>query len=268
MLERADPGKDMAAALLALMDGFRISQAIAVAAELGIADRLVNGPVACDTLASAVCADPDTLYRLLRALASVGVFTECRPHTFALTLLAEPLRSDHPQSMRAIARYNRQDWYWQPWAHLLDAVRTGQAAFDRVHGIPLFTYLATHFDAAAVFNAAMTGGTHRKADLVGAYDFAPLRLVVDIGGGQGGVLAAILKSHPHLRGILFDLPSVVAGAAPGLEAAGALDRCKIVGGDFFVSVPEGGDAYVLSQVLHDWDDEQATAILQSCHRAD
>jgi SAM-dependent methyltransferase len=259
--------RERATALRAMLGGFRLAQAVAVAAELRVADRLAGGPVPSEDLARAVGADADALYRLLRALAAEGIFTESPPGTFGLTPLAEPLRADHPQSVRPQARLVAQEFWWGAWGHLLEAVRTGGVAFERIHGAPLFAYLDAHPDAAGIFDGAMSGTSPWKAALAAAYDFAPVRLVVDVGGGQGALLAAVLRAHPHLRGVLFDTPAVVAGARRFLDAAGLADRCRIVGGDFFASVPEGGDAYLLSQVLHDWDDERAAAILRSCHRA-
>jgi len=258
---------DAPAVLGKLLGGYLLGQAVMVAAELGIADHLAAGSVPVAALAPAVGADPDALYRLLRALAGEGVFTEAAPRAFALTPLAEPLRTDHPRSVRARARLFRQEWVWRPWGHLLEAVREGGVAFERVYGVPFFAYLGAHPDAAAVFDAAMTGGTGSRAGLAAAYDFAPLGTVVDVGGGQGGLLAAVLRAHPHLRGVLFDQPQVVAGAAPVLRAAGVADRCEVVGGDFFAAVPAGGDAYLLSQILHDWDDARATALLRVLHQA-
>src|SRR5262249_39805660 len=153
----------------------------------------------------------DALYRLLRALAGAGGFTEAAPRAFALTPLAEPLRTDHRRSVRPLARLLRPEWHWRPWGHLLEAVRGGGGAFGPVYGVPFCAYLGAHPEAAAVFDAAMTGGTGGRAGLAAAYDFAPLGTVVDVGGGQGGLLAAVLRAHPHLRGVLFDQPAVVAG---------------------------------------------------------
>ncbi|MDQ3701986.1 MAG: acetylserotonin O-methyltransferase [Chloroflexota bacterium] len=268
MVEQMRQGQDAATALRPLLTGYWLSQALLVAAELGVADRLADGPLSCGVLAQQVGADEDALYRVLRALAGAGVFTESAPRTFALTALAEPLRTDHPRSVRPLARLFRQEWLWRPWGQLLEAVQTGSAVFQKIHGAPFFAYLGEHPDAAAVFDAAMTAGAPAgRSALAEAYDFAPLRTVVDIGGGEGALLAALLRSHPHLQGILFDQPAVVAGASAHLQAAGVAERCQIVGGDFFAAVPEGGDAYVLSQILHDWDDARATVILKNCHRA-
>jgi hypothetical protein len=254
-------------ALLRMMIGYWISKALNVAAELGLADLLRNDPRSSDELADACGADPAALYRLLRALASVGVFTEVEGRRFALTPLAELLRSDVPGSMRALARMYGSEQY-RAWNGLLESVRTGEPAFERTFGASYFDYLAQNPESGAVFNEAMTGWTTQVADAaVAAYDFAGLDTIVDVGGGHGLLLATILRAHPKVRGVLFDLPHVVAGAQPLLEAAGVADRCTVVSGDFFVSVPEGGDAYLLAQILHDWDDERCRTILQNCSRA-
>jgi hypothetical protein len=253
--------------LLRLMTGYWVAQAVHVAAELGVADLLREGPRPSDELAAACGAHPPTLHRLLRALASVGVFVEVAGGGFALTPLAEPLRSDVPGSMRALARMYGAEQY-RAWGDLLESVRTGAPAFDRVFGASYFDYLAGEPAAGAVFNEAMTGWTARLADAVAAaYPFAGTETVVDVGGGHGLLLATLLRAHPALRGVLFDRPQVTAGARPLLEAQGVADRCATVGGDFFAAVPAGGDVYVLAQILHDWDDERCGVILANCRRA-
>jgi hypothetical protein len=159
-------------------------------------------------------------------------------------------------------------WIWHAWSQLLEGVRTGQTAFDLVHGVPLFTYLEQHPEAAAVFNQYMgERGDNRHTAFAAAYDFSGMHLVVDVGGGHGAALSAILQANPALRGLLFDLPQIAAGAKEHLVAAGVADRCDTVGGDFFAAVPAGGDAYLLSGILHDWDDERALQILRNCRRA-
>ena len=221
---------DAPAALGTLLGGFMLGQAVMVAAELGVADHLEAGPVPVAALAPAVGADPEALYRLLRALAGEGVFTEAAPRAFALTPLAEPLRTDHPRSLRPLARLFRQEWFWRPWGHLLEAVRDGGVAFETVHGVPSSRTSARARPRRRCSSTAMTGGTGGRAELAAAYDFAPLGTVVDVGGGQGGLLAAVLRAHPHLRGVLFDQPAVVAGAARCC-AGGIAARCEVVGGD-------------------------------------
>ena len=264
-------GDDVAApvALLRMMTGYWVSKALSVAAELGLADLLRDGPRTTDELAAACGADAPTLYRLLRALASVGVFTETagEGRRFALTPLAELLRSDVPGSMRALARMYGSEQY-RAWDGLLDSVRTGSPAFDREFGASYFDYLTRSPGAGVVFNEAMTGWTTQVASAVAAaYAFAGSETVVDVGGGHGLLLATVLRAHPEMRGVLFDLPQVVAGAQPLLAAEGVADRCMAVGGDFFASVPEGGSVYMLAQILHDWDDDRCRVILQNCRRA-
>ncbi len=270
MSERESQHGDLAPppeTLLRMMTSYWASQAVYVAAKLGIADLLAEGPVACDTLAAATGSHAPSLYRLLRTLASAGVFTESAPGHFAITPTAALLRSGTPDSMRSLAIIYAEECY-QAWGDMLHAIRTGEPAFEHHYGMPAFEYFARHPEVGQVFNEAMIGYTHRVASAaVAAYDFSPFAVVVDVGGGHGALLAAILRAHPAARGILFDLPHVMEGAAGFLEEAGVADRCERAGGDFFTAVPAGGDAYVLSQILHDWDDERCLAILRQCRRA-
>ena len=255
------------ATLLQMMTGYWVSQALHVAAKLGIADLLADGPVDCKDLAAATNTHAPSLQRVLRALASVGVFTEVSPGSFALTPLAELLRTETPGSMRALAIMYAEEQY-QAWGELLHSVRTGETGFEQQFGMGYFEYLAQHPESDRVFNEAMTGWTHQLVGaVVDTYDFSPFKTVVDVGGGYGALLAAILQSNPSTRGILFDLPHVVASAEEQLGVTEVVDRCTFVSGDFFVEVPAGGDAYVLSQILHDWDDERCVTILAQCRRA-
>ena len=255
------------ATLLQMMTGYWVSQALHVAAKLGIADLLADGPVDCEDLAAATDTHAPSLQRVLRALASVGVFTEVSPGSFALTPLAELLRTETPGSMRALAIMYAEEQY-RAWGELLHSVRTGEMAFDHQFGMGYFEYLAQHPEADRVFNEAMTGWTHQLVGaVVDTYDFSPFKTIVDVGGGYGALLAAILRSNPGTRGVLFEQPHVVASAEEQVVAAGVADRCTFVSGDFFAAVPTGGDAYVLSQILHDWDDERCVAILGQCRRA-
>ena len=250
--------------LFQMMTGYWGSQAVYVAAKLGIADFLADGPVSCEDLAAATHTHAPSLRRVLRALASVGVFAEAAPGHFALTPLAALLRTGTSDSMRALAIMYAEEQY-RAWADLLHSVRTGETAFEHQFGMGYFAYLAQHPEADRVFNQAMISWTNQVAGaVVGTYDFSPFGTVVDVGGGYGTLLAAILRSNPAARGILFDLPHVVAGAEEFLTVAGAADRCTRIGGDFFAAVPVGGDAYVLAQILHDWDDERCMAILTQC----
>ena len=257
-----------AADLRRLIVGYRLSQALHVAARLGVADLLKNGPMSVDELARAVGAHPESLYRLMRLLASEGVFAESAPRRFSLTPRAGLLRSDVPGSLRVRAIYDCDEAYWQAWGNLMHSVATGEPAFDRTHGVPFFEYMKTHAAVAANFNTVMTDQNAAAAQaVVEAYDFSGLGTLVDVGGGHGSLLAAILAANPLLRGILHDQPHVVATARPTLEAAGVADRCDIIGGDFFKRVPAGGDAYLLKHILHNWDEPRCAAILRNARDA-
>ena len=261
-------GTPPALALLQQALGFWISQAICVVARLGIADLLKDGPLETATLAAAAEVHAPSLSRVLRTLASVGIFAEGEDGRFGLTPRAAPLRRDAPDSIRPYILLVGEAWYSGPAEHLLYSVQTGRPAFERVHGADFFTFLARDPAAAAVFDAAMTSrSAQENAAIAAAYDFSGLGTLIDVGGGHGSLLAAILGATPGLRGVLFDRPQVVAEARHHLEAAGLGGRCEVVAGDFFVSLPAGGDAYMLKRVLHDWDDERAGAILRNCHRA-
>ena len=254
--------------LLRMTNAFQVSQAIHVAAALGIADLLGDGPSSADELAEATGAHAPTLYRLLRALASVGVFAEKTDGRFGLTPLAERLRTDAPRSLRAWARLIGEPYGWRSWGHLLHSVRTGKPAFPELYGTSAWEYRAEHPEEDAVFNAAMTALSSGVVDaVVRSYDFSGIGVLVDVGGGEGELLAAILAANPSLRGILFDQPHVVGTVGALLERAGVADRCQVVGGSFFEAVPTGADAYLLKSVIHDWDDAAAIEILHVCRAA-
>jgi hypothetical protein len=249
-----------------IITGYWQSQAVYVAAELGIADLLKGGPKPVSELAAATETDPDALFRLLRALASIGVFTETSAKTFALTPMAEMLRSDAPQSMRSLARMAGGEQF-QAWADLLYSVRTGKTAFDHRFGMPVFDFLAANPEQAQIFDGAMVGIHGREtAAVIAAYDFGPIKVLADIGGGNGSNLSAILQSQPALRGILFDLPHVVERARSAIDAAGVPNRCQLVGGSFFEDVPAGADAYLMRHIIHDWDEEKSQTILRCIRR--
>jgi hypothetical protein len=251
-----------------LLTGFRASDLIAAAAELGLADLLADGPRSSAELAERAAADPDALHRVLRALAQLGVFAMLDDGRFALTPLGEPLRSDVPGSLRPLARFWGVECNRRPWLRLEHTVRTGQTAFDHIYGVSWIEYLAAHPDVAAIFNAGMTGLTAAVTDaVVAAYDFSPFGTIVDIGGGNGTLMVAILAAQDGPRGIVFDLPHARDGALERLSAAGLAARCEVVGGDFFESVPTGADAYLLKWIIHDWDDQRSVAILRACRRA-
>jgi SAM-dependent methyltransferase len=251
-----------------MVTGYYISQAIYVAAKLGIADRLTDGPHSSAELAHATGTHPPSLHRLLRLLASAGVFAELDDGRFALTPIGSYLQTETPGSLRAVALQFAGPWHSRGWSDLLYSIQTGEIAFDHLFGMGIFPYLTQHPEDAAIFDAAMTAfSTQTAAAVVTAYDFSPFRTIVDVGGGHGALLRAILQATPAARGILFGLPHVVEGAKKQIEAAGLAERCAVVGGDFFASVPSGGDAYIFSVVIHDWNDEQSGTILKNCHRA-
>lgn len=255
------------AALMELLMGGFVTQSISVAARFGVADALAAGPRQADDIAAGVGAHAPALYRVLRVLGDFGVLTELPGRRFALTPLGELLRSDHGTSLRGLADHFGSHFHRAAWSHLYESVRTGEPAFELAHGEPQFDYYRTHPEAAAVFDAAMTSVASAIYATLEAYDFGRFGTVADIGGGNGAYLSGILSAHPRLRGILFDLPDVVQRAHPVLSKAGVVDRCEIAGGSFFDGVPAGADAYVLTAVVHDWDDERCVRILRNCRAA-
>jgi hypothetical protein len=249
--------------------GSRFAQVVYVAAELGLADLLANGPRSIDDLATATSTNPAALARLVRALAAIEVVREHANGDIELTDVGAPLRSDVPGSLRSYYRFVLHDTFWRSWGGLLESVRTNQPAVERIFGRPVFEVWASDPETIAIVNEGfgqMTSGVAGPA-LLNAYDLSSVTRLVDVGGGNGALLATILRARPHLHGILFDLPHVSANAEPVLAEAGVLDRCAIRGGDFFVSVPEGGDAYLLHQIIHDWGDDRAISILRACRAA-
>jgi hypothetical protein len=250
-----------------MITGFWISQAIYAAAKLGIADLVKEGPKPCEELAQATGTQPQTLYRLLRALASIGVFHESEEGCFGLTPSAAYLQTGVPGSLRAFAIMHSELLY-RPHGEVLYSMQTGETAFNHVCGQELFPYLTQHPAAATIFDEAMTSYTTQVAGaVVAAYDFSQFGTLVDVGGGQGTLLTAVLQASPALRGVLFDLPHVAEDAKRRLAAAGLAERCTISGGDFFAAVPSGGDAYLLKWIIHDWDDERSVTLLKHCHQA-
>ena len=255
------------AVLLQMMTGYWVSQAIYVAAKLGIADLVADGPVDLRRLASATATDASSLHRLMRALAGVGIFTEAAPGQYGLTPLAALLRSGTPDSMRALAITYNEEMY-RSWGELLYSVQTGGVGFEKLYGTLPFPYFAQYPEADRVFNDAMISWSNQVAGAVSStFDFSPFRTIADIGGGHGALLAGILQRYPSANGILFDQPHVVAGAEAYLRDASVADRCSCIGGDFFQAVPAGADAYIMAQILHDWNDDRCTTILAQCRRA-
>jgi O-methyltransferase domain/Dimerisation domain len=255
------------AALLRLAAGSWLSQAIYVVAKLGIADLLAAGPASSTKLAEVTGTHAGALYRILRALASVGVFAEDNDHRFELTPAAECLCSQTPGSLRAFAVMLGEQEHWRSWGEILHSVRTGQPAFDRVFGVSRFEYFADHPDDARTFSDAMTSRASEENDaIIAAYDFSEFESVTDVGGGQGSLLAAILRATSRTRCVLFDLPHVVATAKEATDHGERPVRYDFVGGSFFDPLPAAG-AYVLKKVVWDWDDERAIAILTNCRAA-
>ena len=249
-----------------LMVGGWITQAVYVAAELGIADSLTDGPRTAEELAEHTHAHGGALYRVLRALATVGIFTEDADRRFSLTPVANCLRSDIPDSLRSFAIMVGAEFY-QSWGNLLHSARTGEPGFQERFGVPFFQYMTEHPDRHAIYDAAMmVHGVAETEPMLDAYDFSAFRTVVDIGGGNGRMLAAILNRYPGVQGILFDLPAVVDRSRAIISELGLSQRCQIVGGDFFASVP-AADAYVLRHIIHDWEDAEAISILRNCRDA-
>ncbi len=264
MLTDPDPSSQVASRMLQLLNAFLAVQTLHVAAALSIPDRLASAPATVDHLATDTGAHTPSLYRLLRMLAAVGVVREEADGRFSLTDLGATLRSDGPDSVRDWALYVGDTATWAAWGRLRDAVMTGEPGFVLAHGLPTYDYLAQHPALGATFDRWMTRQSDQhNAAVVAGYDFSAFRTVADIGGGEGSTLAAILRANASLRGILLDVPKVVANPTP-LEAAGVLDHCEVIGGDMLEGVPSGADAYVLKRVLMIWSDEQATQVLRNC----
>ncbi len=255
-------------AMLQMISGFWISRAIYVAAKLGIADHLGDGHKTANELAAATGTHAPSLYRVLRALASVGVFTEDEKRGFTLTPLSETLRTDAPGSLRAFATVELGEEHYPAWGELMHSVKTGEIAFDRAFGMPVWKFFEQNPENAKTFNDAMTGMTLAVNDAVlSSYDFSSISKIVDVGGGHGSLIASILEANPQMRGVLFDASPGIEGASHRIEDEGIAERCEAIAGDFFESVPSGGDAYILKWIIHDWDDERSVTILKNCHQA-
>ncbi|MBM7773193.1 putative O-methyltransferase YrrM [Actinokineospora baliensis] len=241
------------------------SQLLIAVAELGVADHLGDGESRhVDDLAKLTDSHPGSLYRALRALASIGVFTEVEERVFGLTPLAATLRGDADGSMRDLARYVGLAPRQQAFGALLHSVRTGTPAFDHVHGVSWWEYLTSHGELASVFNAAMGNMSQLvNGATLESYDLSGAKHLVDVGGGKGHLVASILKRYPEMTAVVYDLPRVVPAAEEVLRAEGVADRAKCVGGDFLEWVPDGGDLYIVSWTLHDWDDEDSVALLRN-----
>ncbi len=244
-----------------------LTQMVSVASRLGIADLLKDGAKTSDELAKSTGTDAGALYRLLRGLASVGVFAEIEGHRFELTAMADCLRSDSEFSMKAYAVWGGSECWWRPWENAYEAVKTGKSVFKLTLGMEIFEYFGQHPELADIFNTFMNERIVPIAKAVcAAYDFSKAKKVVDVGGGGGLMLATILKENPHLSGVVQDLPSVIASEGHIIEKVGVAERCKLVSKSFFDDVATGGDIYILSAIIHDWDDESCIKILRNCHK--
>jgi hypothetical protein len=248
--------------------GKLVCDAICAAAEVGVADCLDDAPAGIEQLARRANVHEQSLYRLMRALTTVGVFTEPAPGVFCHTDLSRLLRANAPASIRATALMVGSEWHRGAWARLASSIRSGQSAFEIAFGTPLFEFLASRREAGQVFDAAMTSlSAPTNAALLAAYDFSEYATIADLGGGRGNLLTAILSVYPQMKGILFDSAHVLAEARAQLETARVADRCSVVEGSFFESVPTGADAYILKHIVHDWTDERVATIFSNCARA-
>jgi hypothetical protein len=253
--------------MIQFITGFWTSRAVYIAAKLGIADLLQSGPKTVQELAAATGTHAPSLYRIMRALTSAGVFKKEHDDRFALTPLSETLVTSVPGSVRPFIISELGQEHYPAWGNLMHSVKTGEIAFDNFFGMDIWKYFAQNPDDAAVFNDSMSGMTAAANDaIMSVYDFSQFNTVIDIGGGHGGLITSILQKNPQTKGVLFDAPSVIEGARAKLESAGLTDRCETVGGDFFQAVPAGGDAYVMKWIIHDWEDEKAIKILKNCRQ--
>ncbi|HEY2864674.1 MAG TPA: methyltransferase [Casimicrobiaceae bacterium] len=251
-----------------LLMGFVVSRALQVAAELGLADALADGPKDRDGLAREVGADAVTVHRLMRALAGFGVFEQLPDGRLANTPRSECLRRDKPGSLYGLARMYGDTPFWQTWAGLEHSVRSGEPSFAHVHGTPVFEYLAAHPESARRFDDAMVASSSLMNDaLIEAYDWSRFGTLVDVAGGAGSTLAAILRANPRIRGLLFDLPHVIERSRKYLAQQGVADRCRTETGSFFETIPAGADGYFMKHIIHDWDDADCLRILANCSRA-
>lgn len=253
------------AQMLQIITNFWTSRAVYVIAKLGIPDLLKSGPKSAEELAESTGTHAPSLYRLLRALASAGMLASQKDRRFGLTPLSELLVTDAPGSMRWFVVSELGQEHYPAWGNLMHSVKTGEIAFDNHFGVDIWKYFQRNPEDAAVFNDSMSGMTAVvNEQITSLYDFSRFHKIVDVGGGHGGLITSILKANPQAFGVLFDAEQVISGARPKIEAAGLGDRCATIAGDFFKSVPAGGDAYIMKWIIHDWDDERAIRILRNC----
>jgi len=256
------------ATLTQMLFGALVQKSICVAVQLGVPDLLGRGPQSAEELGEKTHAHAPSLFRVLRMLASAGVFAQTPDHKFGLTPISELLRSDVPDSMHGLVMTLGEDWAWRNWGELMHSVKTGQTGQQKAHGMGLFELFEQNPEAAEMFNGVMTSLSRAVAPaLVGAYDFTGVGRLADIAGGHGMLLAAILKANPQMQGVLFDLPSVLEGAGEVLEQEGVRSRVELASGDFFQSVPAGADVYMMMNIIHDWDDACCLTILKNVYTA-
>ena len=251
--------------MLQIISGFWISRAVYVIGKLGIPDLLQSGPKTAEELASATGTHAPSLFRILRALVSVGVLNSADEGRFAQTSLSETLVTDAPGSLRWFAVSELGQEHYPAWGNLMHSVKTGEIAFDNFFGVDIWKYFQQNPEDAAVFNNSMSNMTAAVNEAITSmYDFSQFGTIVDVGGGHGGLITSILKKNTEVKGVLFDAAEVIEGARPKIEAAGLADRLETVAGNFFKSVPAGGDAYIMKWIIHDWDDEKSNTILRNC----
>lgn len=257
--------------MLQMMNAYRLSQSISVAAKLGIADLLADGPKSKEELAQATGTHAQSIYRLLRALASFNIFAEDENGLFELTPRAALLQTNVPGSIRGYATVIGEDWHWRMWGGVLHSVKTGEPAFDEIFGMEFEDYYKQNPEVAKNFDAAMISALGMTdTAIIGNYDFSSMDgKIVDVGtgGGDGNLIASILKKNPTLEGVFFDTPARIEQPKRVIEAAGLGERCELVTGDVLESFPSGGDAYIIKNLIHDYDDERAVKILKNCHQA-
>src|ERR1700688_1158347 len=252
--------------ILQIMNGGYVAGAIACLAQLGIPDLVDGAPKSAEELASQIGADPQALYRLLRATASVGVLAEGRDGKLSQTPMSAVLRSKATPSLRAFAIMSGREWHGRGWSHLGHCVRTGKQAMEQIYGAPVFEFLKQHPEEAQIFNDAMTELSMIDGPAVAeAYNFDGIHSIVDVAGGHGFLLATILERNPHLRGTLYEAPHVVEGAANG-PLKPVMERCTLASGDMFSSVPAGADAYIMKHIIHDWPDDLCIQLLKACRK--
>jgi hypothetical protein len=254
--------------LYQLATGYIVSSALYPVLKLKVADHMASGPCTSAALAQATGANRDALYRVMRMLASVGVFDETEPHLFALTPVGTLLRSDVPGSVHDLALWLCDPFHFQTYGELLHSLTTGKPSADKVVGMPVFEYLPRDPELSERFNNAMTGFSAAVIPgVLKAYDFSGIHVMCDVAGGHGEILVSILRQYPKMRGVLFDLEHVITGAIPRIQSMGLAKRCQTASGDFFKAVPAGADAYIMKHIIHDWDDDRAAAILTNIREA-